>query len=70
MLRNIIFGYAGSEDCYNIFLRYALGDLVILRDFQMDNGENIIHSEILRFYEFDKKVPKEISHIDLVKITT
>lgn len=32
VLRHIIFGYAGSEDAFNIFLRYVVGDLVIKRD--------------------------------------
>jgi|ERR671918_1724248 20S proteasome alpha/beta subunit len=31
-LRNVIFGYAGSEDMFHVFLRYIVGDLVILRD--------------------------------------
>ena len=31
-LRNVIFGYAGSEDMFHVFLRYVVGDLVILRD--------------------------------------
>lgn len=31
-LRNVIFGYAGSEDMFHVFLRYIAGDLVILRD--------------------------------------
>jgi 20S proteasome alpha/beta subunit len=31
-LRNVIFGYAGSEDMFRVFLRYIVGDLVILRD--------------------------------------
>jgi 20S proteasome alpha/beta subunit len=31
-LRNVIFGYAGSEDMFHVFLRYTVGDLVILRD--------------------------------------
>ena len=29
---NVIFGYAGSEDMYRIFVRYVVGDSVILRD--------------------------------------
>ena len=31
-LRNVIFGYTGSEDMFHVFLRYIVGDLVILRD--------------------------------------
>jgi 20S proteasome alpha/beta subunit len=31
-LRNVIFGYAGSEDMFHVFLRYIVEDLVILRD--------------------------------------
>jgi 20S proteasome alpha/beta subunit len=32
VIRNVIFGYAGSEGGYQIFVRYVVGDLVILRD--------------------------------------
>jgi hypothetical protein len=32
VLRNVIFGYSGSEVGYGIFVRYAVGDLIILRD--------------------------------------
>ena len=32
VLRNVIFGYAGSEDMFYIFLRCVIGDLIILRD--------------------------------------
>lgn len=32
VLRNVIFGYAGSEDMFHVFLRYIVGDLVISRD--------------------------------------
>ena len=31
-LQNIIFGYAGSEDMFYVFLRCVIGDLMILRD--------------------------------------
>jgi hypothetical protein len=34
VIRNVIFGYAGSEDIYQIFVGYVVGDLVILRDDQ------------------------------------
>jgi hypothetical protein len=33
-LLNVIFGYVGTEDIFHIFLRYVVGDLVILRDDQ------------------------------------
>jgi 20S proteasome alpha/beta subunit len=32
VIHNVIFGYSGAEDSYQIFERYAIGDLVILRD--------------------------------------
>jgi 20S proteasome alpha/beta subunit len=32
VIRNVIFGYAGSVDIYHIFVRYVVGDLVMLRD--------------------------------------
>ena len=31
-LSNVIFGYAGSEDMFYVFLRCVIGDLVIIRD--------------------------------------
>jgi 20S proteasome alpha/beta subunit len=31
-LRNVIFGYAGSQDIMNVFRRYLVGDVIILRD--------------------------------------
>ena len=34
VIRNVIFGYAGSEDIYQIFVRNVVGDLVTLRDDQ------------------------------------
>jgi 20S proteasome alpha/beta subunit len=32
VLRNVIFGYAGSVNMYKVFERYIIGDLMILRD--------------------------------------
>lgn len=32
VLRNVIFAYEGSEDMFNVFLRYLVGDVVMLRD--------------------------------------
>ena len=34
VIRNVIFRYAGSEDIYQIFVRYVVGDLIIPRDDQ------------------------------------
>lgn len=34
VLRNVIFAYEGSEDMFSVFLRYLVGDVVMLRDDQ------------------------------------
>jgi 20S proteasome alpha/beta subunit len=34
VIRNVIFGYAGSENMYDIFIKYVVGELVMLRDDQ------------------------------------
>lgn len=32
VLRNVIFAYEGAEDMFKVFLRYVVGDVVMLRD--------------------------------------
>lgn len=32
VIRNVIFGYSGSEMMYDIFIKYIVGELVMLRD--------------------------------------
>src|SRR5215212_11879823 len=46
VIRNVIFGYAGSEDGYQIFVRYVVGDMIILRD---DNNRYTYQNMIQKF---------------------
>lgn len=36
VIRNVIFGYEGNETMHDIFVKYVVGDLVMLRDDQKD----------------------------------
>jgi len=43
VIRNVIFGYSGSENMYDIFVKYVVGELVMLRDdVQHYNSVNMI----------------------------
>lgn len=45
VIRNVIFGYAGSVDGYRIFERYVVGDLVIYRD---DQNEQYTYQNMIQ----------------------
>jgi len=53
VIRNVIFGYSGSEDMYDIFVKYVIGELVMLRDATTYRNQYAI--KIFQDYESIKK---------------